>query len=843
MQGFRFPIWLALALLVPVLSAGAWPAAPAPGTPVTDLVIDAVEVTQSIQDLNNSVPLIKGKRTFVRVFAHSTSGLWPTSAQLIIQTGNYYQFLLPIAPGGPLITVRPTYSRLIPSHAFLFELPLAVTLSNTVTLTAQINPALDWHPRDPEETTYANNALAVTVHFDPVAPLHLVIANQPMRVNNATFAATALDLWKSADWLSRAFPVSQFKVIYRTLPVVNALREPAWYGWRLLFPTCEYLQLYLANHAVALYGNPFYPPLHTGFYGLVTDAVGWRRGCAPRGGLLGQFGYIRAGGGPVGSNDWGWDFDGTYADWYSAHEIGHEFGRPHVRGGPGVVKAGCGGEGKAVKHYPNGALGPTLNFSSPDAIFGFDTLKLLLGQNPILSPFSSDVMTYCDYHWVDLYTYTLLKDVFVAGQAQVAAPTAPLGPATTSLIAVLGVLDPATGALSLLPTTVWLAAPSVPPPAPGPYALVFYDGDGDELARHPFTPDALDAGPSPYADADADSAAVAVLVPVVPSATSLQVQGPGGGLLAQVQAGPTAPSVQVIEPNGGEGYTDEVLVAWTASDEDGDPLTFSVEYSPDNGQTWEPVALFITTTQVTLPPDNLPAGDLALIRVTATDGLHAGQDTSNAVFTVANHLPEGQIITPAADLTVAVSQTVAFEARVYDLDLGSLDAELEWISNQDGSLGHGAAFSTADLSLGLHEVTLSAADGIGVYPLDQVIVIVEATPNDLPAPPNQLTAGPELIFIGPTAGAYTATLYLDNLNLGQSLDWEVTPAQPWVQLSAIAGQTPQELTVAAAITPNDFGLHKSLLTFTSPTDAYDPVYLVVIFDNSSWNTPLPFLRR
>jgi hypothetical protein len=305
------------------------------------------------------------------------------------------------------------------------------------------------------------------------------------------------------------------------------------------------------------------------------------------------------------------------------------------------------------------------------------------------------------------------------------------------------------------------------------------------------------------------------------------------------------PVVQITSPAGGEAFSefDDVTVAWTATDEDGDPLTFDVEYSADNGTTWEPVALFITTTQVSVPHDNLPAGDSALFRVTASDGLHAGQGTSNAVFAVLNHLPAGEIIAPLSDITVALSQTVALEARAYDNDLGSLDDELEWVSDQDGSLGTGAAFSTAELSEGLHEINLIAHDGAGDYTLDQVIVSVVATPNDLPPPLDALLAGPDLVFLGSGNGQVTATLYLDNLNLGQELAWEVSSSQPWVELSATSGLAPQELTVGTTLLWNDFGQHKSLLTFTSPTDAFDPVYAVVIVDNPLYPVRLPFIRR
>lgn len=48
-------------LPVHLLWAGAGP------PPGPDLHVDALEVTQAIQDLNNSVQLVAGKRTYVRM--------------------------------------------------------------------------------------------------------------------------------------------------------------------------------------------------------------------------------------------------------------------------------------------------------------------------------------------------------------------------------------------------------------------------------------------------------------------------------------------------------------------------------------------------------------------------------------------------------------------------------------------------------------------------------------------------------------------------------------------------------------------------------------------------------
>ena len=41
------------------------------------------------------------------------------------------------------------------------------------------------------------------------------------------------------------------------------------------------------------------------------------------------------------------------------------------------------------------------------------------------------------------------------------------------------------------------------------------------------------------------------------------------------------------------------------------------------------------------------------------------------------------------------------------------EGNLQWWSDRDGLLGNGAIFSTASLSVGLHEINLVADDGQG----------------------------------------------------------------------------------------------------------------------------------
>ena len=860
MHRSRTPFWFVLAGLVVILTSIVWfsmssgsalagkssvDGAEQINAPVTDLVVDAIEVTQTIQDLNNSVPLVEGKRTFVRVYVHSTIDTYPTTALLQVESGVLHQTLLPIAPGGPFINVRPTYSRLMPTHAFLFELPLWSTFVNSLTLTAEVNPDMRWHPRNPEEFSYANNSLATSVSFDFVPKLYLVVADQPYTFMGNSYAPAWIDHYMLNSWVRRAYPLSQVKVYFRSLPSLAAkIKQNEFGGWDITYPNCSLLNSYMAFQRANILGSPFFTN-DTAFYAMVPDNIGFMRGCAPIGGQIVNFNKMaRVASGPSGAGNWGWDFDGSYADWYGGHEIGHSFGQAHVRGGPGIVKDGCGGEAGAVKQYANGRISPTINFFDPSAIFGFDTQHLLFGINPILGPSWVDMMTYCDYQWISKPTYVNLKNVFEYAlplnlEAITDQPTA------QDVLAVYGTLDPHTREVVLQPVSTLFDVLEVTPPTPGPYAIVLRQADGNELARHPFTPIGLDQGAALDEGLEPEVAYISELVSYIAGVTQLEIENSGGVLLYQVSAGITLPAVQVTAPNGGEVLEGEsILVTWTASDEDGDPLTFNVEYSPNNGETWDQVALFITDTQVTIDQVNLPASDTSLIRVSASDGIHSSRDSSDGVFAIPNHLPTGEIIAPTSDVTIAVSQTITFEGWVYDIDLGKLDEEnLQWVSDRDGSLGNADILSTASLSAGLHEINLIADDGQGQTFIDQVIVMVVASPNDLPPLPDALVAGPDLVYLYPASDIFTAWVYLDNLNLGNPIAWQASPNMDWVELSSDSGLTPQDVIVTTSLTVHDFGTHKSLITFSSPEGIFDPVYIVVVVTVSEYKHFLPVLLR
>ncbi len=119
-------------------------ALPAPGGPPTDLQVTGIEVTQGIQDLAGSVPLVSGRRTFVRVYVQAV-GLAGGLAEVGISAGLSALGYIACAPGtcppggttlgpltpsntvGPFIAVGSNPSRTNLNDSFVFELPVEWT--------------------------------------------------------------------------------------------------------------------------------------------------------------------------------------------------------------------------------------------------------------------------------------------------------------------------------------------------------------------------------------------------------------------------------------------------------------------------------------------------------------------------------------------------------------------------------------------------------------------------------------------------------------------------------------------------------------------------------------------
>lgn len=784
-----------------------------------DLVADKIEVTQAAQDLKNSIPLVEGKRTFVRFHVHSSEYTFPTTAQLKVTGDAGTTRILPINPGGN-INVRPKPDRKIKDHAFLFELPVGYTEGN-VKLEAEVNPDLALGRNIPEKD-YTNNKVPVSVNFEQVPTIPLVLfdvsyTSKDVEGTIYVFKPSGHSYYL-ASWLRRAFPLSELRLWHRSLNLGEE-RENIF--------TCQEINAALSQQR-AWDGLFFWRdiPSNARYYGLVNDnPEGYGRkeilGCAS-----GIPSFIASG--PTGpthlSSYNNWDIDKVYGDWVAGHYLSQTYG---------IAPVACDNI--------------STEKTGENAVFGFDPLDKLTLYHilkyqglrfGIYPPDWNDVKSTCwSKIWIGKQTTRGLMDFFQSGSTS--GNGAQGAGAIADRLLVSGSILPDSGQAQIQPLFVLSDVADSIPRTPGDYAIVLRDKGGNQLARYALTP-----------SESFDGAGLRILfftelVPYQSRTDIVEIEGPDG-VLTSVQAGSANPTVTLGSPNGGEVLTgDSVTVSWTGNDPDGDPLTYKLQYSPDNGASWMVLAENHSETTVEVDTMNLVAGDQVLFRVWVSDGIHTAYDQSDASFTLPNRTPQVEIFSPDQEVTIAISQTLSLQASVYDPDIGTMETDqIGWVSDLDGTLGNGSPLGVTGLSVGTHTITLQADDSVGGISTDEVQVTVVADLNELPPLPNWLIAGPLLVSFMPGEGLTQTTLSVDNQNLAHSIAWNSSSSQPWVQLSEESGETPyDDLYASYQDTGLASGVYTATITITSPDVPEQELELDVMLEISGYSLYLPLLER
>lgn len=265
------------------------------------------------------------------------------------------------------------------------------------------------------------------------------------------------------------------------------------------------------------------------------------------------------------------------------------------------------------------------------------------------------------------------------------------------------------GRVDFLPWSSY-AASSAPEARTGSYSVEAVDASGTLLASQGFTPGFLVRSNPPR---EIDPAPVEDVPLLLPAATRKVRVLRGGALLAEKPVSASAPVVQLVSPAGSGRRSGPLTISWTASDADGDPLEFDVEYSED-GQTWEVLASGLKATSHVEDLDDWPGGPAVRVRVLASDGFNTTAAES-APFEVPEKSPEVLIDEPIAGEALAAGEETWLEGSAFDLQDGELvdDSELAWRSSRDGDLGRGSALSLEGLTPGTHVLTLTATNSRG----------------------------------------------------------------------------------------------------------------------------------
>lgn len=198
-------------------------------------------------------------------------------------------------------------------------------------------------------------------------------------------------------------------------------------------------------------------------------------------------------------------------------------------------------------------------------------------------------------------------------------------------------------------------------------------------------------------------------------------------VLGMIEVSPHIPQVEITYPNSGELLKEMETLTWTASDEDGDSLVFEVLYSRDGGSSWKAIATGLKDKIFDWDVSNEAGGAQGLIRVLASDGANTGEDISDAMFAIEEKVPEISILSPLQEEGFFRNRTIIFEGAGYDPEDGPLpDSAFSWVSDTDGALAEGYHISVDNLSPGAHIITLSAKDSDGNLATDWIAITVNA---------------------------------------------------------------------------------------------------------------------
>jgi hypothetical protein len=277
-------------------------------------------------------------------------------------------------------------------------------------------------------------------------------------------------------------------------------------------------------------------------------------------------------------------------------------------------------------------------------------------------------------------------------------------------LAVFGGIDVATNAVTL--TTLYRVPNSFDifnRDVSGTLHIKLLDAANGVLADYNFSPRGVREDDEPVQ-------AITELVPWMAGTKSIVIASASRALITRTVS-TNVPTVTLQAPTGGVTVTGSTLIAsWTASDADGDPLTFSLDYSTDGGNTWNPLSGQILSTTVTLDLTRLAGTTQGKFRVWVSDGVNTATDVTDGVFGVENKAPQINSVLPVSGTTYVVSQTIAFEAEAYDVEDGvPSDDHIQWSSDLDGLLGTGALLQIDTLSVGTHTITLSVRDSQNAF--------------------------------------------------------------------------------------------------------------------------------
>jgi hypothetical protein len=396
-----------------------------------NLCIDGLYLTQSVQTYSGSVPLVKGRDGFLRVFvtANQANASAPAVRVRFYNGGLLASTVVIDAPGAS-VPQGPNEGTLNSS----WNIPVSKTLIQpNLSILADVDPTNAVAESDEADNTFpaSGTPLALDVRTTSTFSVLLVPVQQGADgpVGNVTtankdqFLSTTMKIHPLAAYNADVRPT-----YITSAPAVDASNSNG--AWTTILSELQALRTTDGS------SRHYYGVLHTSY----TSGIA-------------GIGYVG------GRAALGWDYLPSAAD-VAAHEWGHNWGRQH---------SPCGGASSPDPNYPyaKAAIG----------VYGFD-----LTTSTLKPPSATDVMAYCKNQWISDYTYRGVLDYRAASPAV----ASDFGQAMQPCLLVWGrIVD---GQPVLEPAFEVITRPSMPAHG-GPYAVEGRDEAGSRVFSLSFTPE------------------------------------------------------------------------------------------------------------------------------------------------------------------------------------------------------------------------------------------------------------------------------------------------------------------------------------------------------------------
>jgi hypothetical protein len=392
---------------------------------VANLCIEGAYITQAVQAIDNSVPLVAGRNGLLRVFVRASGA---NAAQPPVRVRFYNS-------GGTLVstTILPAPSASVPadldegSLVSSWNTPLTASfLQPGLRMLVDVDPNNTVSEPNEADNTWPANGQPAALDIRTVSTMFVTMV--PV-VQSARGDTARVDQNNKANYIlpmQRMFPVAGIDVDVRSpYTFTGAELQSAGANWQQLLQELNALRVTEATGRM--------------YYGVVR--VGYTSGVA-------GLGYI---GVPAAL---GWDHQPSGHE-VMAHELGHNFARLH---------SPCGNPAGVDNQYPHS--GASIGVHGYDVIAG--TVK---------APAVRDLMSYCDPPWISDYTYRGILNFRATFYPPVGASVQARGISQRGLL-VWGRIEQ--GRLVLEPAIEVDAPPSLPARS-GPHRVEAFGPNGESL--------------------------------------------------------------------------------------------------------------------------------------------------------------------------------------------------------------------------------------------------------------------------------------------------------------------------------------------------------------------------